>query len=77
MDGLKLEPIFPRKEYKSWETKPVNISEYNCFAGNKNNYKLNQIVKVYDGSYNFDKRTGEHRHGIDPLFNNPAVNNRN
>lgn len=30
-------------------------------------------VKVWDGSGNIDKTTGEHRSGIDPLFTNTAI----
>lgn len=34
------------------------------------NHKVGDIVKIYDGSYNIDKKTGEERNGIDPLFMN-------
>lgn len=36
--------------------------------------KIGDIVKVWDGSANFDKNTSEERAGIDPLFkNNTAI----
>jgi len=35
---------------------------------NKSTFKFGDIVKIIDGSNNKDKKTGEHRHGIDSLF---------
>lgn len=37
------------------------------------NIARGQRVKVTDGSYNFDAKTGKERHGIDDLFTNYAT----
>jgi hypothetical protein len=70
MKNIQLKPIFKDKKFELWEPLPVEISPYyetdNCI-------KEFNIVKVFDGSHNFDKHTGKNRHGVDSLFQFPAT----